>query len=87
MLLKKAVIRYSQLISRNISYVQRARSQPIYNLSRKSRYGMDVITLTTNLKLLYIRLLTHDIRLLEKIKNDDEFCKKSMETGRFLLYR
>ena len=48
---------------------------------------MDVITLTTNLKLLYIRLLTHDIRLLEKIKNDDEFCKKSMETGRFLLYR
>jgi len=49
MLLKKAVIRYSQLVSRNISYVQRA-------------------------------------RLLEKIKNDDEFCKKSMETGRFLLY-
>ena len=25
-------------------------------------------------------------RLLEKIKTDDEFCKQSMETGRFLLY-
>jgi len=49
MLFKRAVIKCSHLISRNISYVQRA-------------------------------------RLLEKIKNDDEFCKQSMQTGRFLLY-
>jgi len=49
MLFRKAVIKCSNLISRNISYVQRA-------------------------------------RLLEKIKNDDEFCKQSMQTGRFLLY-
>ena len=49
MLLKRAVIQCSNTLSRNISYVQRA-------------------------------------RLLEKIKNDDEFCKQSMEKGRFLLY-
>ena len=49
MLLKRTVIKCSNILYRNISYVQRA-------------------------------------RLLEKIKNDDEFCKQSMEKGKFLLY-
>ena len=49
MLFKRTLLKCSNLISRNISYVQRA-------------------------------------RLLEKIKNDDEFCKQSMQSGRFLLY-
>ena len=49
MILKRSLTKWSQVISRNISYVQRA-------------------------------------RLLEKIKNDDDFCTQSLETGKFLLY-